>query len=77
MVMHPDTYQVIRHPKSGELYAVHLDGVGTILRCGGPLHHSDPTDAESIRDYLDNQDPEDVAADAPWLEDALQGRLPF
>ena len=72
MVMHPDTYQVIRHPKSGELYAVHLDGVGTILRCGGPLHHSDPTDAESIRDYLDNQDPEDTVNDALWLEYALQ-----
>jgi hypothetical protein len=74
-------YTVITHPRSGERFAVELDGADQIIRAAGPLHYNTPTDAETLRDYIDhdtairdyinNQDSGDVEADAAWLRDEL------
>ena len=61
------TYTTIRHPRSGETYAAEIDDDGQIVRAFGPLHHSDPTDPESLRDIIDNQMSDDVRDSAAWL----------
>lgn len=69
------SYTTIKHPTSGEVYAVELDDESRIIRAAGPLHHSDPTDTGSLQDYLDNQVSEDVEMDAAWLQDAIDTAL--
>ena len=64
-------YTTIKHPKSGETYAVEVDDLGSILGAAGPLHHSDPTDPESLAAYLANHS-DTATDDARWLDDQLQ-----
>ena len=62
------TYTTLRHPKSGEDYAVALH-VDTIVLAAGPLHHSDPRTAEWIANYVLNAN--DGAETADWLQEEL------
>lgn len=72
--MSPYTYTTIKHPRSGEVYAVEIGGSPeSVVRAAGPLHYKDPTDAESIRDYLDNQPQEDTEENGQWLQAELDG----
>lgn len=75
-------YATINHPVSGDVYAVEMavltgedesDVIETALvRVAGPLHHSAPTDDDSLRDYLDNQDEQDCRDDAIWLRREIE-----
>lgn len=61
----------IRHPRSGETYAVLLAADGTIVEAAGPLHHKDQRDEASLATWLmHNQDREE---DAAWLSASLEG----
>lgn len=64
------TYLVVKHP-AGEYYAAEVDAAGRILRAAGPLHHSDPRDADALRDMIANQSAEDAEGDGEWLDEAL------
>ncbi len=61
-------YGTVKHPKSGETYAVMVID-GAIKAAAGPLHHSDPTDSGSIIQWIMNA--EDAKADGEWLAAAI------
>lgn len=58
---------VVRHPKSGELYAVRKNADGDIVQAAGPLVDGDGKDRESLEMNIDNQG---YAAfdDGEWLQ---------
>ena len=60
-------YTTIAHPGSGETYAVRLHPDGSLRWAAGPLHHNEPTDPDSIQDYLGNQWTVDMERNAKWL----------
>ena len=64
-------YATVKHPTSGDVYAVELDESGAVVRAMGPLHHSDPTDTASLQDILDNQASGQTEDDAAWLRGEL------
>lgn len=66
------TYTTIQHPVSGETYAVELGPEGQLARAAGPLHHTDATDADSLRAWIDNQPGDDAREDAAWLRGQLE-----
>lgn len=61
------TYETARARVSGEVYAVERDADGRITRAAGPLHHEEPTDPDSLRDYLDNQPSGEAEDAAEWM----------
>lgn len=70
-------YQIIRHPKSGEQFAVKLDENDEVCECAGPLYYADipatrAAQAEFARDYLRNQDFGDIIDDAAWMRAELE-----
>jgi hypothetical protein len=77
-------YAIVKHPTSGEAYAVELDA-GTIRRAVGPMRQVDsqvidpvdgvPLTVEYLRELfaaLDANASADAAADGEWLEQALR-----
>lgn len=69
------TYATIRHPTSGDTYAIEIDGLGEIVRASGPLHHEDPVDAVSLRDHIDHQGWQ-AEDDGTWLREELAAARP-
>lgn len=55
----------MRHPKSGDLFAVEVDDDGQVVRAAGPLHHALPDDEQTLREWLDNAPDADL--DGEWL----------
>lgn len=58
-------YGTVKHPKSGDVYAVQIID-GRIAQAAGPLHHKDPTDTGSIMQAIINNP--DANEDGAWLE---------
>lgn len=60
--------ELVNHGSSGEIYVLEYGDGGAILRCAGPLHHTEAdalrNDASARGDYLDNQD--EARDDAEW-----------
>lgn len=78
-------YTTTKHPRSGKTYAVEVavltgedetDIIETVIaRVAGPLHYSDPTDPtdpDSLRDYINSQDDQDCRDDAVWLRREIE-----
>tara|TARA_Y100000310_G_scaffold139505_1_gene138836 strand:- start:374 stop:580 length:207 start_codon:yes stop_codon:yes gene_type:complete len=63
------TYRTIHH--QGETYAVEIDPAGHLVRAAGPLHHTDPTDQDSLYEWIVNAGP-DAETDAAWLRECMQ-----
>ena len=66
-----NTYTTIKHPQSGETYAVEMTEDGLILNVAGPLHHSDATDDAALSGWISNNS-DTSADDAVWLTEALR-----
>ena len=64
------TYRVMVEPPSAERYAVEVEG-DKITAVAGPMHHSDPIDAESLDAWISNQDRYEVEQDAAAMADDL------
>lgn len=52
--------------KGGGTYAVEIDEDDVVIRAAGPLHHSDPRDAESLAAWIGNNF--FAAVDGAWIE---------
>jgi hypothetical protein len=75
------TYTTIRHPASGECYAVELDEAGTVLRAAGPVYQGDegpadplthePLTPDSIAAWLDNDIDGEAAETGAWIDDEI------
>lgn len=67
-----DTYSIIRHPVSGEAYAVCV-GEERILAAAGPIDAADwPEDAAAIADWVHNQPDDQAEEDGVWLQGELE-----
>ena len=63
----------IRHPRSGETYAVEIYG-DIVVRAAGPLHYSDPTDWASLAQAIANAGT-DAEDDGAWLQSELDAAV--
>lgn len=63
-------YTTVKHPKSGEYYAVQMTE-GRIEKAAGPLHHSDPINTDAIEQAIVNNLEADE--DGEWLETEING----
>ncbi|MDE2933355.1 MAG: hypothetical protein OXS47_05725 [Chloroflexota bacterium] len=77
------TFQIIDHPKGGDLYAVELNGTA-IIRAAGPLLGDFPQScddleddiAENLEDFLDEKEADEAFTTADQLEVELRMATP-
>lgn len=62
------TYTMLRHPKSGDVYAVEHNEAGTIIRAVGPLHYSDLSETDAHDMITNASNDSDARDDGDWLQ---------